>query len=152
MGCATALAACATLLGGCGGSGSSSLRIDQLPLIHGASVVTQAKQCDRGANAYCALEAVVVDRGASSSGALVASERKWLRKLGWAGSAGDNGDERAAESPGEGLRVTYATAQGDLTGIVLGWIKRPRPIELTLSHLLFTGTPAMSVMLEVGSA
>lgn len=109
-------------------------------------------QCDRGAHAYCALEAVVVDPRAASSGALVASERQALRKRGWAGSGGDNGDERAAESPGQKLRVTYATAQGDLIGWALGWIKRPRAFALTLSHLLFQRTPAMSVMLERGSA
>ncbi len=146
-----ALAGCA--LTGCGASSSSSsLSVGQLPLVDGATVVAQASQCDRGAHAYCAIEAVIVDRRAASSGALIVSEHRRLRKLGWSGSAGDNGDERAAESPGQKLRVTYATAAGDLTGIDLGWIKRPRAISLTLSRLLFERTPAMSVMLEVGSA
>lgn len=146
-------AGCGVALAGCGESSASTpLSIAQLPLVRGASVVTQARQCDRGANAFCAIEAVIVARAAGSSGALVASERRRLRKLGWSGSGGDNGVERAAESPGQRLRVTYATGADDLTGIDLGWIKRPRPIALTLSRLMFDGTPAMSVMLEVGSA
>jgi hypothetical protein len=148
-----ALAGCAFALTGCGDGGSSStLSISQLPLVDGAKIVAQASQCDRGAHAYCAIEAVIVDRRAASSSALVASEHRWLRKLGWLGTAGDNGDERAAEAPGQKLRVTYATAAGDLVGWDLGWIKRPRAIVLTLSRLLFERTPAMSVMLEAGSA
>ena len=148
-----ALAGCALVLTGCGGGGPSSpLSLGQLPLVSGATVVAQTSQCDRGASAYCAIAAVVVDPRAASSGALVASEHQRLRKLGWVGSAGDNGNERAAASPGQKLRVTYATATGDLIGLDLGWIKRPRPIALTLSRLLFAQTPAMSVMLEVGSA
>ena len=148
-----ALGACALALAACGGSSRSTpLSVGQLPLVDGASVVAQASQCDRGAHAYCAIEAVIVDRRATSSGALVAGERRRLHKLGWSASAGDNGDELAAESPGQTLRVTYATAAGDLIGWDLGWIKRPRPIALTLSRLLFERTPAMSVMLEAGSA
>ena len=151
-GLVAAIAGGVLTLGGCGAASSSSpLSIDQLPLVGGASVVTQARQCDRGANAYCAIEAVIVDRHASSSGALVASERRQLRKLGWSGSAGDNGVERAAQSPDHRLRVTYATGAGDLTGWDLGWIKRPRSIALTLSRLMFSGTPAMSVLLEAGA-
>ena len=147
-----ALAGSVLTLGGCGASSSSSLTIDQLPLVRGATVVTQARQCDRGANAFCAIQAVIVDRGAGSSGALVASERSRLRKLGWASSAGDNGVERAAESPDNKLRVTYATAAGDLLGIDERWIKRRRSITLTLARAMFNQVPAMSVMLELGSA
>jgi hypothetical protein len=148
-----ALPALVIALGGCGQNASpGSLSLAQLPLVDGASVITQVRQCDRGTNAYCAIEAVIVDRKFSSAGALVASEHRHLRKLGWSGSAGDNGDERAAESPGHKLRVTYATAAGDLVGIDQGWIKRPRSIELTLSRVLFDRTPAISIMLEAGPA
>jgi hypothetical protein len=147
-----ALAGGVLMLGGCGaGNSSSPLSIDQLPLVSGATVVTQTRQCDRGANAYCAIEAVIVDRQASSSGALVARERRQLRKLGWSSSAGDNGVERAAESPGQRLRVTYATGPDDLLGIDLRWIKRPWAITWTLSRLMFSRTPAMSVLLEAGA-
>jgi hypothetical protein len=148
-----ALPALVIALGGCGqNASSSSLSLGQLPLVDGASIVTQVRQCDRGANAYCAIEAVIVDRRFRSAGALVASEHRHLRKLGWIGSAGDNGDERAAESPGHKLRLTYATAAGDLIGIDQGWIKRPRAIELTLSRAMFDRTPAISIMLEAGPA
>jgi hypothetical protein len=147
-----ALAGGMLTLGGCGaGSSSSPLSIDQLPLVGGATVVTQARQCDRGANAYCAIEAVIAGHDYSSSGALVAAERRRLRTMGWSNVAGDNGKERAAESPGHRVRVTYATGSGDLLGVDLGWIKRPRGIALTLSRLMFSGTPAMSVMLEAGA-
>lgn len=148
-----ALGGCTFALAACGGASSSnSLSISQLPLVSGASVVAQERQCDRGANAYCAIEAVIVDPHATSSGALVEREHRHLRRLGWSISAGDNGVERAAESPGHKLRVTYATGADDLLGIDERWIKRSRAITLTLSRLMFQGTPAMSVMLEVGSA
>jgi hypothetical protein len=146
-----ALPALVLALAGCGQSGSSSsLSLAQLPLVDGASIVTQVGRCDRGANAFCAIQAVVVGRRFRSAGALVASEHRHLRELGWTATAGDNGNERAAESPGHKLRLTYATAAGDLTGIDLGWIKRPRTIELTLSRALFGRIPAMSIMLEAG--
>jgi hypothetical protein len=146
-----ALPALVVALAGCGQSGSSSsLSLSQLPLVDGAKVVTKVGRCDRGANAFCAVQAVIVDRRFSSAGALVASEHRHLRKLGWTSAAGDNGNERAAESPGHKLRVTYATATGDLTAIDLGWIKRPRVIQATLARALFDQTPAMSVMLEAG--
>lgn len=148
-----ALPALVIALGGCGQNVSpGSLSLAELPLVDGASVATQVRQCDRGANAYCAIEAVIVDRRFRSAGALMASEHRHLGKLGWSGSAGDNGDERAAESPGHKLRVTYATAAGDLIGIDQGWIKRPRSIELTLSRVLFDRMPAISIMLEAGPA
>lgn len=101
---------------------------------------------------FCAIEAVIVDRGASSSGDLVTREYNHLHALGWTGAAGDNGAERAANSPGHKLRVTYSTAQGDLTGIDLGWIMRPWPITWSLSRMMFKRIPAMSVMLETGPA
>jgi len=147
-----ALAALALALAGCGGTGGSqtSLDIKQVPLVSGASVLAQARQCDQGANAFCALEAVIVDRRYHSSGALVASEHRQLRKLGWSSMAGDDGDEQAAESPGHKLRLTYATAANDLIGIDEKWIKRPGSIGLALSRTMFNRTAAMSVMLEVG--
>ena len=146
-----ALGACA--LAGCGaGSSSRSLTLAQLPLVGGSAVVARSEQCDRGANAYCAIEAVIVNRRFTSSGALVVAEHRRLHTLGWSTAAGDNGRERAAESPGHKVRVTYATAFGDLLGWDMGWIRRPRPIALTLSRAVIAGAPAMSVMLEAGSA
>jgi len=120
--------------------------------VQGARVASERRQCDQGSNAFCAVEAVIVDPRFGSSGALLAAEQHRLRSLGWSATAGDNGKEHAAESPGRELRVTYATAAGDLLGSDEGWIKRPRPIVLTLSRVMFARTPAMSVMLEAGSA
>lgn len=122
-----------------------------MPLIDGASVAAQAQQCDRGANSYCAVEMVIVDRRFRTSTDLMQAERNRLRGLGWSLWDGDTGNEHAADSPGHRLRATYATAEADLQGIDLGWIKRPQGITLTLSRLLIDRAPAISVMLEKGS-
>lgn len=145
-GCVLALA-----LAGCGAS-SHTPSLSQLPLVSGASVVAQAKQCDKGANAYCAIRAVVVDRRFNSSGAFVTAENRWLHKLGWSSAAGDDGVETAADSPGHKVRLTYATGGNDLRGLVLKWIKPPPPrsIALALDREFINGVPTMSVMLEVG--
>lgn len=146
-----ALAGCSLALAACGGGGASGrLSLRQLPLVPGATVLTQTRQCDRGTDAFCAVEAVIVGPSFTSSGALVESEHRHLHSLGWTTSAGDDGDEVAADSPGHKLRVTYATAVDDLIGIDEKWIKRPPNIKFTLSRTLFNRTPAMSIMLEVG--
>jgi hypothetical protein len=115
-----------------------------------ARITAQSRQCDTGKNAFCAVQAVVIDPHASSSGALVEREHHKLRGLGWTTSAGDDGDEVAADSPGHKIRLTYATAVNDLIGLDEKWIKRPWPIWAALSKSMFDGTPAMSIMLEVG--
>jgi hypothetical protein len=114
--------------------------------------VAAVRQCDRGSGPFCAVELVVVARRYRTSDALLASERRQLRKLGWTGTGGDTGDEQAADSPGHKLRLTYATAYGDLKGIDLGWIQRSRRITLALSHVLFNRSAAMSLMLELGAS
>jgi hypothetical protein len=140
-------------LAGCGQSSTPHTpALAQLPLVRGSDVVAQATQCDRGAAVYCAVELVVVGPKYGSSDDLLGSERRRLVALGWTRESGDTGNEHAADSPGHKLRVTYATAQGDLTGIVLGWIKRPRPIALALSRTLFRRSAALSMMLEVSSS
>ncbi len=140
-------------LAGCGRSATGRVPdLAKLPLVPGANIVAQARQCDRGANAFCSFQLVVVDPRYRTSIALVSSERRHLRQLGWTGMNADTGEEDAAESPGHQLRVTYATAFGDLEGIDLGWIKRPRKIALALSRAMFDRSAAMSVMLEVGSS
>ncbi len=146
-----ATAALIAALSGCGGSASGRRPdVAGLPLVNGAKIVSQVQRCDKGANAYCAEELVVVGSRYRTSTQLVKSEQTHLRKLGWRAVNGDTGNESAAESPGHKLRLTYATAYGDLTGIDLGWIKRAHPIALSLSHQLFSQTSAMSMMLEVG--
>jgi hypothetical protein len=141
----------AFVVAACGQGGSSnSLSISQLPLVDGARVVTQVRQCDSGANAFCAIQAVIVAPRFGSSGALVASEHRYLRKLGWSSMAGDNGNQRASESPGHKVRLTYGTGFGDLIGWDEKWITRPWPIVWTLDGEFIKGTPTMSVMLEAG--
>lgn len=138
---------------GCGGGGPQAPAVSKLPLIDGASVVAQSRQCDGGANAYCAVEMVIVDRRFRTSTDLMHAERDRLTGLGWSLADGDTGNEHAADSPGHRLRVTYATAEADLQGIDLGWIKRPQGITLTLSRVLLERAPppAISIMLEQGS-
>ena len=145
------LAALIATLSGCGqGGGHRPPDVARLPLVGGARVVAQTKRCDRGANAYCAVELVVIARRYPTSADLVKGEGLYLGKLGWTSANGDIGEEKAAESPGHQLRLTYATAYGDLKGIDLGWIKRPRPIALALADTLFARASAMSLMLEAG--
>ena len=146
-----AAAALIAALSGCGHSASKHPPdVSGLPLVNGAKVITRVQRCDKGANAYCAVQMVVVGSHFRTSIDLLKSEQDHLLKLGWSLVNGDTGSERAAESPGHKLRLTYATAYGDLTGIDLGWIKRAHPIALALSHTLFNQTSAMSMMLEVG--
>lgn len=138
-------------LAGCGqGSTSSSLNLNQVPLVAGAKVTTTVTQCDRGSNPFCAIEAVIVDPRFTSSGALVAGEDQRLHQAGWKSSAGDDGDEVAADSPGQKLRVTFATAIDDLIGIDEKWITRSPNIAVGLDQAMFKRAPAMSIMLEQG--
>jgi hypothetical protein len=125
--------------------------LTQLPLVPGTQIVARARQCDKGAAAYCAVEIVVVGRSYRTSQDLLGVERERLVSLGWTREGADTGNEHAADSPGHKLRVTYATALGDLTGIDLGWIKRPRPITLALSRTVFQRTAALSMMLELST-
>jgi hypothetical protein len=148
-----ALAALAPAIAGCGSSGGTHRpNLAQLPLVDGANVVAQVHSCDRGKNAYCAIELVVVDRRYKTSTDLVEAEHEQLHKNGWTGGQGDTQEQKAADSPGHKLRVTYATASGDLRGVELGPIQRPRKIMLALSRAMFDQSPTMSIMLEVGAA
>jgi hypothetical protein len=139
-------------LAGCGGDSKNVPEVSKLPLVSGAQVVTQARQCDKGANAFCAIELVVVDRRYKDSLALLLGERDLLRSNGWTGANPDTGEQAADDSPGHKLRVTYATAAGDLKGIDLNWIKRARPVTLALSHAMFAQSPTLSMMLEIGAS
>jgi hypothetical protein len=140
----------AAAIGGCGTGGKHQPSLAALPLVKGAAIVAHVRHCDRGANAYCAIELVVIDNLYRSSIALVTSEKQTLKKMGWTRTGPDTSDEHAADSPGRELRVTYATALGELTDIDLGWIQRPRTITLALSQSVFSRAPAMAVMLEPG--
>jgi hypothetical protein len=137
---------------GCGSQGTKhSPEVNSLPLAHGARIVAQQQKCDRGANAYCGWELVVVAPGYRSSDDLLLSERDQLKALGWTGANADIGGERAADSPGHKLHLTYGTAFTDLKGIDRGLIHRSRKITLTLSHTMLEQSPALSMLLELGS-
>jgi hypothetical protein len=148
------LALCVLALAGCGGHGAGKSTPDPaaLPLVHGSKVVMQMTECDRGANAFCGVELVVVNRRTESSGALVTKERNQLRKLGWNLGLGDIPAEWSASSPDGKLRIVYATASADLLGIDLGWIVRSPAVALALGRTMFDRQPAMSIMLETGPA
>src|SRR5689334_6694224 len=78
------------LLAGCGQSANKrAFSLQQLPLVPGAKVTRQIKQCDRGANAFCALELVIVAPGYRDSNKLEEAEHKWVRAAGWKGVGGD---------------------------------------------------------------
>ena len=124
----------------------------QVPLLRGATIIVQVRQCDRGANAFCSLQLVAVDPRDKNSEQLADAERDFVRKAGWSETDADTGDERAAESPGHKLRITYATAYGDLKGIDVGWIHRSRKIALTLSRAMFDRSSAISLELDPGSS
>ena len=136
----------------CGSGTTRAPDVNKLPLVPGAQVVTKASQCDKGANAFCAVELVVVDKHYKDSLSLLLSERDALKRSGWTGTSPDTGEQAADISPGQQLRVTYATAAGDLKGIDLGWIKRSRPVTVALSHAMFARSPTLSMMLELGAS
>jgi len=137
-------------IAGCGGGAPRRPNLSSVPLLAGEQVVARANACDAGANAYCALDVVLVDPRFRSAQALVTNERRWLKRHGWIRVSAQTGDEQAADSPGDRLRVTYSTAALDLKDIDLGWIKRPRPISLALSDAIYDGSAAMSVMVVAG--
>jgi hypothetical protein len=147
---APALLAPLALLAGCGQSGVKVPDLSRLPLVSGARIVQQARQCDRGANPFCSLELVVIDSRYRNSLDLLTDEHQHLMSLGWTGANAKIGEERAADSPGHKLRVTFSTASGDLKGIDLGWIHRSRKTAVALSHALFAHSSTLSVMLEYG--
>jgi hypothetical protein len=139
-------------LAGCGtGSGQHSPDVGRLPLVSGARIVAQQQKCDRGVSAFCGWELVVTAPGYGTSDDLLLSERDRLKSLGWTGASADIAGERAADSPGHKLHLTYGTAFTDLRGIDRGQIRRTRKITLTLSHAMFERTPSLSMLLEEGS-
>ncbi len=138
-------------LAGCGGSGGRAPSLAGLPLPLGAKVTLSKRTCDRGANAFCSLQIVVTGRGYRSSVQMLHAERRLLGHRRWAHAAAPIGLELAADSPGDRLRVTYATASSDLEGVDLGWIRRVRPVTLALSHTIFAHTSALSMLLVLGT-
>jgi hypothetical protein len=141
----------ACLLAGCGG-GNRVPRLSALPLPAGTHVSLAYRSCNQGSNAFCALQLVVVGGAYRTSQEMLSAETQALRARKWVGVHAQTGLERAADSPGDHLRVTYATATGDLQGVELGWIKRARHVTVALSRTLFSHTSALSVLLQLGTA
>jgi hypothetical protein len=148
-----AIGAGAVALGGCGqGNVQHTPSLAKLPLVPGARVVAQVRSCDPGANAFCAWELVVAASSYRSPEALAKAEHRYLESLGWTSANADTGQQRAQDSPGHKLRITYATPRGDLQGVELGFIKRARPIQLALSRAMFQRTSAISMLYEIGAS
>lgn len=139
-------------LASCGGSSTAHApTLEQLPILPSARIAVQARQCDKGHSAYCAIQLVLVDRTFTDNYEFLLAERGWLHDHGWTGANGDTALESAADSPGHKLHLTYATATDDLQGWAFNWIKRRAAVIYGLSDTVFEGTPALSMMLEVGS-
>ncbi len=150
---ACALVAAVVLLVGCGSSASSRTPPPAgVPLIGGSQVLASVRRCDRGVNAYCAVQMVIADPQYRNSTELMIGERHYLQGLGWTVANADTGDEHAADSPGHKLRLTYATAALDLKGVDLGWVRRAPVITQALSRAMFARQSALSLMLEMGSS
>jgi hypothetical protein len=147
---AAIMAGSAVMLAGCGGSDRVP-KLASLPVVRGAHVVSKIRVCDKGANHYCALELVLTDPRYASPRDLVLAESELLRAHGWSGASAQTGDELADESPGNDLRLTYATAYGDLHDIEFGWVQRTHRTQEALSKQMFAGAIAMSAQLQVGS-
>lgn len=143
--------AAALVLGACGRGTDHVPSVGGLPLVTGAKIVTKLRVCDPGANAYCSYDLVVTNSSLRNSQQFLDSERRELHALGWTGAYAPNGDEHAVDSPGGKLHLTYATADLDLQGIELGWIKRAHGVALALSKAIFDHTPALSMALQFGS-
>jgi hypothetical protein len=143
----------AVVLAGCGTGGTSrGPSLAGVPLTSGTRVVAHVRRCDPGASPYCAIQLVVVGPRYGSSQSLLVSERAHLHSIGWSSSNAQVGSEHAASSPGQKLRLTYATAALDLQAVDLGWIRRSPAIGLALSRTMFARQPALSLMLETGSS
>ena len=144
------------LAGSLAGCGSTHVQrtptVSSLPLVPGSQIVAQARACDRGSNAFCGIDLVVSNRKYDSSDVLARDESHVLRSSGWSPADGDTGLQSAANSPSHKLRLTYATATGDLQAIDLGLINRPWPITYALSNSIFDRDAAMSMRLEVGAS
>jgi hypothetical protein len=142
------------MLAGCGATSPAARTptVGQVPLVPGSRIVAQIRRCDAGSNAFCAIDFVVRNGKYVSSDILARDESHLLRREGWSLSGGDTGEQSAANSPGHKLRLTYATAAGDLQEIDLGLIIRPWPITYALSNAMFDRAATMSMRLEVGAS
>ncbi len=148
-GCVVGLA---LVIAGCGGSGSRTPDLSRLPLVPGSHISFRVRVCDRGANAFCAWELLLVAPHLRDPEELIRAEHRYLRTRGWSGGQGDIGAEQAADSPGHRLRVTYATPIYELGGSDQDFIRRSKQLQLALSKAIFARTPAISMLVEIGAS
>jgi hypothetical protein len=147
------LLAVALGLAGCGKAGARrSPSLGAVPLAAGVRIVAHTRSCDHGANAYCAVQAVMVGARYRSSTALLQGEEQHLHSLGWTDTVGDTPKERSADSPGHRLRLSFALATDDLESWDLGSLKRRPAIARALAQTMFERVPALSLMLLTGSS
>ena len=146
-------AALALALGGCAsGSPPGRPAAHAVPLVARTAIVAQARVCDRGSHSYCAREFVLASpHHLLDAGVLKVAERTLLHNSGWRRTEGQTYDEFAADSPGDRLRITYATAEQDLLAIDERRIDRPPRIVRALAETLFAREPAISVIVQAGS-
>lgn len=143
----------AAALSGCGqGNAPAAASLHDVPLAPGSRIVWQGRRCDRGSNAYCSLQFVVVGPRYRSSAALRNAQRATLRSAGWTEARGDTDAERSSTSPGGKLRMTVATAFNDLVSAEQGTIERAPGVMRALSRQLFSRTPALSATVQSGSS
>jgi len=150
-GIVVAVVLAAGALAGCGASGQRVPAVSGLPIPIGSRVAVRRTTCDRGQSAFCSVELVVVDPRYRSSHDLLRAERELLRRRHWAKADAPEGLELSADSPGDHLRVIYATAGDDIQGIDRGWITRVRPVTLALARAMFANSSALSMQLVLGT-
>jgi hypothetical protein len=153
-------AAACLAVGGCAwDAGDQVPALKALPLLSGTHLSLDHRVCDMGAHAYCALELVLAGSRYASSKELMHDEHHLLNSLGWHDVNAPSGWELEADSPGDKLRVTYATPYGDQLSIAFGWIKRSSMLRQALSQALVghivkgrrVSTPAISMLLQLGA-
>jgi hypothetical protein len=149
-----AILATALALGGCGAAGAPGTPSQRpVPLAAGGHIALRLRRCDRGIHPFCARE-LVLTAGRTryhDGAALGAAEGDALRRAGWTASEGEAPTELAAQSRGGRLRLTYATAAGELRAIAAGEAERAPAIVRALRRDRTAGVPALSLLLEVGS-
>jgi hypothetical protein len=139
-------------LAGCGNSGTHVPDVSKLPLVPGASIELQERVCDSGSNPYCGWEMVVTSTRYRDADEMFSAEHRLLGSRHWSGADAGSDGSHAAESPDGKLRVTYATPYEDLVGTEINGVRRTQQITLALSKAAFDHTPALSILLELGSS
>ena len=113
-------------------------------------MVAKSRRCDHGSNVYCDLYLAVIDRNFTGSQGFMSALRRHLKALHWSVGIGDIGQEQTAVSPGHKYRLTYATDEGELRAVDLGWVQRPSAVSVALARAMFQSTAALSVIVAAG--